>query len=55
MQIISRFRKLQQKPSGVYYLHLPAEWVEGMGLEKGSYVNFSTDDDDNLILQPVQT
>lgn len=46
------YRRIQRTGRGSYIISLPKEWVQGLGLEKGSHLAFKMQDDSSILLVP---
>jgi phosphate uptake regulator len=48
------YRRVQRTGRGSYIISLPKEWVQDVGLKKGSEIDFNVQSDSSLILVPRQ-
>jgi len=48
------YRRVQRTGRGSYIISLPKEWVQDVGLKKGSEIDFNVQSDSSLILIPRQ-
>jgi phosphate uptake regulator len=46
------FRRVQRTGRGSYIISLPKDWVQGIGIDRGSEIAFKVQDDSSLILLP---
>ncbi|MDR1993010.1 MAG: phosphate uptake regulator PhoU [Nitrososphaerota archaeon] len=47
---MSELRKVQQTPTGTYFICLPREWAKNQSLQKGSQVNIESTKDGKLLI-----
>jgi phosphate uptake regulator len=49
---MSELRKIQQTPTGTFFVCLPRDWAKGHGLQKGTQVNLEVTSDGKLFIDP---
>jgi phosphate uptake regulator len=49
---MSELRKVQQTPTGTFFVCLPRDWAKAHGLQKGSQVNLGVTTDGKLFIDP---
>ena len=52
MLLLSALRKVQQTPTGTFFICVPRDWAKQNGLRKGSLVNLEITSDGKLLIDP---
>ena len=46
-------RKVQQTPTGIFFVCLPRDWANQNGLKKGTFVSLDITSNGKLIVEPI--